>query len=172
MASKRKLKSLDDEAVHEVEVERGEGELRVSGPDPGWSATLTKSRDGGIWSVLASDGSSFEASVTQEDGILRVHVGHHVFRFATEGRPGPNRGAKRASGRQDIRAPMPGKVVEVLVTSGDAVSAGQPVLLFEAMKMQNEIRSPHDGVVVAIAVSAGQAVEARELLYSLDPSPR
>jgi biotin carboxyl carrier protein len=170
MARKRKLKSLDDEAVHEVEVERGEGELRVSGPDPAWTATLRKSRAGRIWSVLASDGSSFEASVTQEEGILRVHVGHHVFRFAPEGGPGPNRGTtKRASGRQEIRAPMPGKVVEVLVASGDAVSAGQPVLLFEAMKMQNEIRSPHDGVVVAIAVSAGQAVEARELLYSLDP---
>ena len=65
---------------------------------------------------------------------------------------------------------MPGKVVEVLVVAGEAVKAGQPVLLFEAMKMQNELRSPHDGVVATIAVSAGRAVDAREILYVLEPA--
>lgn len=64
---------------------------------------------------------------------------------------------------------MPGKVVQVLVAPGDAVAAGQPVILFEAMKMQNELRSPQDGVIGEIAVEPGRAVEAREILYTLDP---
>jgi biotin carboxyl carrier protein len=50
------------------------------------------------------------------------------------------------------------------------VTAGQPVLLFEAMKMQNELRSPENGIVSQIDVGPGQAVEARERLYVVSPS--
>ena len=60
---------------------------------------------------------------------------------------------------------MPGKVVKLLVAEGDAVTAGQGVLLFEAMKMQNEIRSPQDGTMGELNVSEGQAVEARDRLF-------
>jgi biotin carboxyl carrier protein len=60
---------------------------------------------------------------------------------------------------------MPGKVVKLLVGSGDTVSSGQGVLLFEAMKMQNEIKSPQDGVVGEMAVDEGQTVEARDRLF-------
>jgi biotin carboxyl carrier protein len=69
----------------------------------------------------------------------------------------------------EVKSPMPGKVVKVLVAPGESVALGQPILLFEAMKMQNELRSPQDGVVAEIAVKAGQAVEARERLYVLSP---
>ena len=91
------------------------------------------------------------------------------FRFAPE-TPTANvvrRGS--ASGRIEVKSPMPGKVVEVLVSPGASVTAGQPVLLFEAMKMQNELRSPEDGVVAEVRSSAGQAIEARERLYVLVP---
>jgi biotin carboxyl carrier protein len=168
MARRKKLKCLDDDAIHAVDIERRDEGFRVSGLDPSWSAMVTKSPGSGIWSILTEDGSSFEALVSREDGELRVDVGHRTFRFAPEGGSERRRAGNRVSGRQEIRAPMPGKVVEVLVAEGDVVTAGQPVLLFEAMKMQNELRSPHDGVVVEVVVSAGQAVEAREPLYSLE----
>jgi biotin carboxyl carrier protein len=60
---------------------------------------------------------------------------------------------------------MPGKVVKLLVGVGDAVVSGQGVLLFEAMKMQNEIKSPQDGVVGEMPVEVGQVVEARDRLF-------
>ena len=63
-----------------------------------------------------------------------------------------------------------GDVLKVLVSPGESVTVGQPILLFEAMKMQNELRSPEDGVVAEIAVEAGQAVESRERLYVLLPA--
>ena len=72
---------------------------------------------------------------------------------------------RRVSARAEVKAPMPGKVVKILVASGDTVSSGQGVLLFEAMKMQNEIKSPQDGVVSEISVEEGQAVEARDRLF-------
>ncbi len=70
-------------------------------------------------------------------------------------------------GAVEVAAPMPGKVVKLLVSQGDTVEAGQGVLLFEAMKMQNEIRSPLAGDVVELAVQEGQAVESRERLFSV-----
>jgi biotin carboxyl carrier protein len=66
-------------------------------------------------------------------------------------------------GRQQLVAPMPGKIVRVMVTAGQQVSAGQGLLVIEAMKMQNEIRSPKSGVVEKLA-REGQTVNAGEIL--------
>ena len=73
-------------------------------------------------------------------------------------------GGAEAEGRQQIAAPMPGKVVRLLVKAGDAVEAGQGLLVVEAMKMQNEIRSPKGGTVERVLVAEGQAVNAGEAL--------
>jgi len=65
-------------------------------------------------------------------------------------------------------APMPGKVVRVLVNAGDPVEVGQGLLVVEAMKMQNEIRSPKSGRVEKLFVSEGQTVNAGDLLAWVD----
>jgi biotin carboxyl carrier protein len=69
-----------------------------------------------------------------------------------------------AEGRQQIVAPMPGKIVRVLVKAGDRVEAGQGLLVVEAMKMQNEIRSPKSGTVERVLAEESQAVNAGEVL--------
>jgi biotin carboxyl carrier protein len=66
-------------------------------------------------------------------------------------------------GRQQLVAPMPGKIVRVLVAAGEQVSSGQGLLVIEAMKMQNEIRSPKSGQVEKVA-REGQTVNAGEVL--------
>jgi pyruvate carboxylase subunit B len=63
---------------------------------------------------------------------------------------------------------MPGKVVKVLVQAGDAVKAGQGVIVVEAMKMENELRAPRDGVVKSVSAREGQAVESGQTLAVLD----
>jgi biotin carboxyl carrier protein len=63
---------------------------------------------------------------------------------------------------------MPGKVVRVLVARGDAVRARQPLVVVEAMKMENELKSPKDGKVKAVAAKEGQAVEAGQSLVTLE----
>jgi pyruvate carboxylase subunit B len=70
----------------------------------------------------------------------------------------------QAEGRQQVVAPMPGKVVRVLVSAGEQVEAGQGLLVVEAMKMQNEIRSPKSGTVEKVVASEGQAVNAGDVL--------
>ncbi len=57
-----------------------------------------------------------------------------------------------------VKAPIPGLITQVLVQAGDTVSAGQPLLVLEAMKMENEIRAPRAGTVTAVHVSANQSV--------------
>ncbi len=67
-------------------------------------------------------------------------------------------------GPAKLSAPMPGLVVKVEVKEGQQVKAGQPLVLLEAMKMQNELRSPADGIVARVLVRGGQAVEKGAVL--------
>jgi biotin carboxyl carrier protein len=73
-------------------------------------------------------------------------------------------GAHAGSGPQRLLAPMPGKIVRVLVKTGDPVHARQPIAVIEAMKMENELRAGRDGVVTELPVSGGQSVEAGTLI--------
>jgi biotin carboxyl carrier protein len=83
------------------------------------------------------------------------------------GRGGADAGGA-AQGEQRILAPMPGRVVRILVAAGDTVDARQPVVVVEAMKMENELRSPKRGVVREVAVAAGTSVEAGRVLVVID----
>lgn len=120
----------------------------------------------GIYSILL-DGRSLEVRVESARGTIRVHAGGAVFSAqvrdprAWRGRSG---GVLEAEGRQQITAPMPGKIVRVLVAAGDAVETGQGLFVVEAMKMQNEIHSPKTGKVERLFVKEGQAVNAGEVL--------
>lgn len=69
-----------------------------------------------------------------------------------------------AAGISDLKAPMPGLVVKILVKTGDAVTKGDGLMIIEAMKMENEIRSPHTAKVAKITVQQGQAVDKGQVL--------
>jgi biotin carboxyl carrier protein len=75
---------------------------------------------------------------------------------------------RAASG--ELRAPIPSRVTEVLVSTGDSVEEGQLLLKIEAMKMENQVRSPFAGTVEKVCVSSGQEVAEGELLVKVAPS--
>ncbi len=81
---------------------------------------------------------------------------------------GPAGAGTHAHGEQRIVAPMPGRVVSVLVAPGDEVAARQPVVVVEAMKMENELRSPSAGRVRDVAVEPGMSVEAGRVLIVIE----
>jgi acetyl/propionyl-CoA carboxylase alpha subunit len=81
------------------------------------------------------------------------------------GRGGRKRGSADAGGKE-LRAPMPGRIVRVLCAAGDAVRAGQPLIVVEAMKMENELRAKGDATIATVHVSEGASVESRALLVS------
>jgi len=113
-------------------------------------------------------GQSFELHISRSvGGTLKLRCGAHEYTaeiIDPRAWRGRKHGAVEVEGRQEILAPMPGKVVRVLVAVGDAVEAGQGLLVVEAMKMQNEIRSPKSGKVERLLVKEGQAVNAGEVL--------
>jgi len=118
-------------------------------------------------SVLLDD-RSFEIHINRAvDGTMKLQCGPHEF-SADISDPREWRGRKQSAaeveGRQQIVAPMPGKVVRLLVATGEQVEAGQGLLVVEAMKMQNEIRSPKKGKVERLLAKEGQNVNAGEIL--------
>lgn len=109
---------------------------------------------------------AYEVKCERVAGDLHLWVGS--ARFAAEVRdPRSLRGRACAvddHGPRKLTAPMPGKVVRVLVDQGSQVEAGVGVLVVEAMKMQNEIKSPKKGTIQKILVGEGTAVNAGEVL--------
>ena len=119
------------------------------------------------FSVLLNGESHQIRIAPHPDGSLTLHTGLAEYR-AQVADPrtwrGRRHGTLEAEGRQQIVAPMPGKVVRLLVNEGDTVEAGQGLLVVEAMKMQNEIRSPKSGKIEKLLAVEGQAVNAGEVL--------
>jgi biotin carboxyl carrier protein len=72
-----------------------------------------------------------------------------------------------ASAEKVVKSPMPGRIVKILVGPGDAVEAGQPLLVMEAMKMENEIKAKAAGTIASVHVKPGEAVEGNAKLVSL-----
>ena len=119
----------------------------------------------GVYSVIL-DGCSYEFAVTgteiEIDGIrLQVEV-------EDPRKWNPAGSSRKAEGLEAIKAPMPGKVVRILVAAGDEVVAGQGLVVLEAMKMQNEMKSPRTGRVVNIAVKEHEAVNAGSVLLTIE----
>jgi biotin carboxyl carrier protein len=125
----------------------------------------------GIFSVLFN-GESHEVRIAPNpDGSLTIQDGPNEFK-AEVADPrswrGRKQGAAELEGRQKIVAPMPGKVIRLLVKPGDKVEAGQGLLVVEAMKMQNEVKSPKTGTVEKLLAREGQPVNAGDILAWID----
>jgi biotin carboxyl carrier protein len=73
-------------------------------------------------------------------------------------------GAASQGGPVEVRAIIPGRIVAIIVGPGDAVEAGQQILVVEAMKMQNELRAPREGTVDRVGVAVGDTIEVGDLL--------
>ncbi len=123
----------------------------------------------GVYSILLG-GRSYDAHVEQNTTGLVVTVDGHRFEIAVRD---PRQWVRQAAGAgkegvQTVAAPMPGKIVRVLVAPGDAVEQGQGIVVVEAMKMQNEMKAARAGRVLAVRVQVGTAVSAGEVLATIE----
>ena len=165
----------------EVETGRRRRTIEVQRSAGGWAVTLDGRplfvdfvRTGDRWSMLVRRADADMASVSHEVAIESRGQGTHVVHV--DGHPvavslaAPGRRHSRSadgatdSGPVSIVAPMPGRVVKVLVTPGAAVTARQGLVVVEAMKMENELRAPRAGTVAEIRVREGAPVEANAVL--------
>jgi biotin carboxyl carrier protein len=120
----------------------------------------------GVWSVLLN-GRSFEI---RSLGSANYLVNGNLYNVQIEDpRDRPARSAAALhEGRHVLSSPMPGRVVKLLVVEGQAVEAGQGVVVVEAMKMQNEMKAARSGIVTALPVREGVAVAGGETLAVIE----
>jgi biotin carboxyl carrier protein len=119
-----------------------------------------------------------DAPVVGPDGLTRREIVVDGWRIDVELEPErraalrerarSGRQASAAGGPTEVRAIIPGLVVAVSIAPGDAVTAGQQILVVEAMKMQNELRAPRDGTIRKVAVAPGTNIEVGDLLLVIE----
>jgi biotin carboxyl carrier protein len=154
---------------HRLELEKVDTawKCRLDGKEVQVDAVMPR-RD--VLSLLV-DGRAYEIKRERTASDLYLWVGNTQFAVeicdprslrARKGSPQDEKGARK------IVAPMPGRVVRLLVAEHAEVEAGQGILVVEAMKMQNEIKSPKKGVLKKIAVSAGAPVNAGDVLAIIE----
>lgn len=123
----------------------------------------------GLAQVTTQEGQSLVVAYSRlQRGSFHLFLAgeEHVVELA-ESLPGSLAAGSAGGGREEVRAPIPGKVVQVLAEEGTVVTPGEAVLVLEAMKMENLITSQFGGKVRAVHVKAGATVERGQILMVL-----
>lgn len=125
--------------------------------------------------MINVNGKSYEVDVEEIGGAAPAAAVIPAAPAAPAAAPAPTApapaAAPAASGAQgavSVTAPMPGTILQIKAKVGDTVKRGQPVVILEAMKMENEIVAPQDGVIASINVSQGDSVNNGDVLATLN----
>ena len=167
-----KLRAQIDGADHSLEFRR-ENDRVLAAIDGRQFDLQVHDVEPGVY-LLQHEAQVYECRVQPVDpalGISEVHVGQQQFQVTlTDPRRLSHAAASGtlAAGRAAVVAPMPGRVVRVLIEVGSKVEAGAGLIVVEAMKMQNELKSPKAGVVTAINAENGAAVNAGDVLVVIE----
>jgi biotin carboxyl carrier protein len=123
----------------------------------------------GVFSLLAG-GRSYEACAETGEECAWITIQGHRFRVVITDprRWSPKRAGAHGQDRENIIAPMPGKIVRVLVAPGERVESGQGIVVVEAMKMQNEMKAHRGGRIAALPVHEGETVPAGAILATIE----
>ena len=148
-------------------ISRDGGTIRVRIGDRQLAAEFTPNADGG--GVLTIDGRRYPVFGARRKDAILVSVGPASFEF----KPAQAASRRRARGlaAAQIIAPMPGKVLKVMVRDGDLVEAGQALVVIEAMKMETMLAAESAAMVKHVRVEEGQMVDHGAVLIELSPSP-
>ena len=160
------------EREHEVEVEiddAGQRRVKVDGiayevADAGAHALRVSVAGAGARQIevtVASNSRPSEAWVVGARARLEVLTDQEARLAAALGK------STSGSGSGSLSAPMPGRVVKVLVREGEPIEHGAPAIIIEAMKMENELHAPSSGIVRSVAVTEGDTVEAGQILCEI-----
>ncbi len=158
-----------DGAEHEFDLEELTGHsLRIKLGDEQFDVDV-RSTGHASYSILVGD-RAFDFEIARHTDELVVATRGTAARVTLQDAARRVRHAERghAGGKAELKAMMPGRVVNVLVNVGNTVTAHQGVVVVEAMKMENELKSPKEGTVTTIKVKPGQTVEKGELLIVIE----
>jgi len=129
-------------------------------------------------------GNTYEVEIQEVEGdmaklevngtpyLVEIHKEYRTAKTPTLVRPvlrepQKNIDKKESSSKTEVKAPLPGVIIQLMVKEGDKVSQGQKLLVMEAMKMENEIKAEKDGEIISVKVSQGQSVLQEEVLIEM-----
>lgn len=123
--------------------------------------------------ILEVEGDMAKIEVNGTSYLVEIHKEVKPAKTPTLVRPvlrEPQKNIDRKEGgpKTEVKAPLPGVIIQVMVKPGDRVSKGQKLLIMEAMKMENEIKAEQDGEIVSVKVSNGQSVLQEEVLIEMN----
>lgn len=125
---------------------------------------------GSLYSVITQN-QSLEVVIDDEDNKIEVMMNGRLYETQVLDERALLMAQRRGGlggGSGEVHSPMPGLIVKVTKEIGQAVAAGQTVVILESMKMQNELKAPSDGTIKAIHVEAGQTVDKNTLLVEIE----
>lgn len=159
-----------DGAEREFEFDRTAAGLVARSGDQAFQLDLSLVGDGSTFSLIV-DGKSYDVVAAVDGGKVTLQLLGE--RFVVEVEDERERAAhavagNKAGGKRELKASMPGIVVDIKVAAGDQVVEGQPLVVLEAMKMQNPLCAEADGKVLRVACEQGAAVTAGTLLVELE----
>jgi 3-methylcrotonyl-CoA carboxylase alpha subunit len=160
-----KLRDASSGCEYDVELERigAVTEARIDGAA---ARLLTEPlADGAL--VIEWGGQRLRAFAARAGESIAVSIGPQSFMFRLQ--EGGRRGARHSLATPLLTAPMPGKVLKLMVSEGDEVEAGQPLIIIEAMKMETTLAAEGPARIKAIPVAPGQMVDAGAVLMELSP---
>ena len=163
--TKMKKKLHVNNKVFEVEVKDGKNGINVLVNDNNHRIDLSKKTLYGFRSLLV-DGESFEVYCEQKgEAHFLLWIGHNCYevKFSESLRSGETEETTSV-----ISAPMPGLIAKLKVKENETVIKGDPILILEAMKMQNELKSPKDGRIKEILIEEGTKVSLKQKLIILE----
>ena len=117
--------------------------------------------DGTVYNVEVEEVKDAQTSRPSEPPVQQFRPAPTAPPVKAAAKPQP------AAGNGNLTAPMPGTILKILVSKGDKVEAGQPLIILEAMKMENNINASASGTVASIEVSPGQTVDTGQLLLTI-----
>ncbi len=132
---------------------------------------MQQTRDTTMHSIII-EGQSHDVRMNEEGGVYVAQLRGQIFEVTVEDEhtrrlAGLKSGPAPITGEVVIKSPMPGVVVDVLVSQGQTVEKGEVVVILESMKMQNEFKTPRAGTVQTARVAAGDKVEQNTILLTI-----
>ncbi len=118
--------------------------------------------------TITVNGTAYDVTVEEGTGSAAPAKQAAAPKKAAPAAPKAAQGASAGQGATKVNAPMPGKILSVKVSAGQAVKKGDVLMILEAMKMENEVVAPSDGTIASIDVTEGSSVEAGAVLASLN----
>jgi biotin carboxyl carrier protein len=160
-----KLKEISSAAEFDVELDRAGAVIEARIDGAAVKLASHSMADGAI--VIEWDGVRVSAFAARMGESIAVSVGPQTFIFKQQ--EAGRRGARHSLATPLLTAPMPGKVLKVMVREGEEVQTGQPLITMEAMKMETTLAAEGPARVKAIPVAPGQMVDAGAVLMELSP---